>query len=173
MEIYLKINTQGLHFKKGDKLFGYNSYNVDIYDNGSFLLKYNCQYKKSQEVCENLVLQDPIKKITYKAAKLKEPRDRYKSVLLPDNNILIIGGEQYDHVELKYIPSPLVELYNPSTGKTKIIGKMSYPRTNPNVIILKNCIVIITGSDEYNNPGYDFIIAISLRSIFVASPSSM
>lgn len=147
-DVYPKINTEGLHLKNNDESIKYFDNVDEIFNNGSFLYSYNCQYIQSRKVCEDLVLQDPINKITYKPAKLKEPRDRFKSILLPDNNILIIGGEIYDDITLKYIPSSLVELYNPITGTTEIIGNMSNPRSNPNAVVLKNGNIIITSSEE-------------------------
>lgn len=149
-DVYQKVNIKGLHLKKDNESIKYNDNVDEIFNNVSFLYSYNCQFKKSKQVCENLVLQDPINKITYKPVKLKEPRDRFKAVLLPDNNILIIGGEIYNETELKYIPSSLVELYNPLIGTTEIIGKMSYPGENPDALVLKNGKVIIVSSYQFD-----------------------
>ena len=75
-----------------------------------------------------------------KTAKLNKPRKGFQMIVVPDGNVLFIGGE-----ESKYLYANEVESYNLKTNEVKIVGKIKIPRESHQCLLLNNGNIIILG----------------------------
>jgi N-acetylneuraminic acid mutarotase len=90
----------------------------------------------------------------YPGMGMNHARYGHTATLLPDGNVLVVGGHDMSNAALK-----TAELYNPSTGIWRLIESMSTPRSNHTATFLElNGKVLIAGGDvaqttELYDPG--------------------
>lgn len=78
---------------------------------------------------------------------MNEKRRNHSGILLPNGNVLIIGG---DNPEKGYeLASAImtIELFNPKNNRFKVIGHLNNYKGNPKLATLKNKYVLIIGGD--------------------------
>ncbi|GEM_PF-1960763 len=83
------------------------------------------------------------------AGDMQVAREGHRQVLLADGDVLIVGGLGIDP-QHRYIAS--AELYNPATGRSRLLGQMLLPRFGPTLTLLGNGQILVTG--RFSAPGY-------------------
>jgi hypothetical protein len=73
---------------------------------------------------------------------MNEPRDGHTATLLPDGQVLIVGGWNQSS------RSSTAELYDPQTGTFEYTGSLMAPRQGMTATLLKNGRVLIAGGDS-------------------------
>ena len=73
---------------------------------------------------------------------MKEPRDGHTATLLPNGQVLLVGGWNQSG------RTSTAELYDPQTGKFEYTGSMMAPRQGMTATLLKNGQVLIAGGDS-------------------------
>jgi N-acetylneuraminic acid mutarotase len=81
---------------------------------------------------------------------LSSTRDDHTATLLPNGQVLIVGGRNYNQSYLSYLAS--AELYNPNTGTWSATGSLSSARTGHTATLLPNGQVLVAGG--YNGTSY-------------------
>jgi WD40 repeat protein len=76
---------------------------------------------------------------------LNEARDGHTATLLPDGQVLIVGGWNVKG------RTATAELYDPQTGKFRYAASMSAPRQGMTATLLRNGKVLIAGGDSARN----------------------
>ena len=71
-------------------------------------------------------------------------RDTHAAVLLGDGHVLVVGGNQPDHV----YAHALAEMYDPATGVWSLAGTMATPRLQLTANLLPDGRVLVTGGQE-------------------------
>jgi hypothetical protein len=77
--------------------------------------------------------------------EMNEPRDGHTATLLPNGQVLIVGGWNIRN------RSSTAELYDPQTGEFEYTGSMMAPRQGMTATLLKNGQVLIAGGDSARN----------------------
>jgi len=88
---------------------------------------------------------DPATNTFTPTGDMNEPRDGHTATLLPDGQVLIVGGWNVRN------RSSTAELYDPQTGKFAYTGSMMAPRQGFTATLLKNGQVLIAGGDSARN----------------------
>jgi hypothetical protein len=83
------------------------------------------------------------------AGDMEVAREGHRQVLLPDGGVLIVGGLGIDP-QHRYIAT--AELYNPATGRSRLLGQMLLARFGPTLTLLGNGQILVTG--RFSAPGY-------------------
>lgn len=106
-------------------------------------------YTWQQYNAMNIKIYDPVKDEIFTVGHLAIPRgeaDHYKAVVLKDGRIFILGGhkdiEKFklgDKVKLV----DEIEIFDPLTGKSKLIGKINYERMGYNQMLLDDGRVLL------------------------------
>jgi len=79
------------------------------------------------------------------SGRMKTPRINHTAQALPDGRVLIIGGLGEDPLGPNAIAVRDVEAYDPATGEFTVIGQLSEGRTQPQVTLLKDGKVLVSG----------------------------
>ena len=97
-------------------------------------------------------LYDPATGAFTATSAMHSPRDAHAAVLLPDGEVLVVGGDTGIFIGgVGYYGGSLAsaELYDPSSGTFSSAGSMNAGRTGPQATLLKNGDVLITGGVSY------------------------
>lgn len=103
------------------------------------------------------------------AAKMKIPRFSHSAILLKDGRVLIVGGVGRNNGKTHKLVS--AEIYDPKTNKFKLIGNMNIARRTPNLYLLKDGNVLISGGikDQDKDKGMD---SIYVKEIEIYNPKT-
>jgi hypothetical protein len=113
------------------------------------------------------------------AAKMNIQRFKHSCVLLTDGKVLITGGVGTGP---KFLLLSSAEIYNPKTNEFNLAGNMNLARVNPNIYLLKNGKVLISGGNrngsslreiEIYDPKMRKFIVLTKRTSMPDSPSEV
>lgn len=98
-------------------------------------------------ITSSVELYDPSKGKFTVVGNMTTPRVFHTATLLPNGKVLIAGGHGNlnNSVNNIYPYYNSVELYDPTTNKSKVIGMMTTPRSGHNAVLLKNNNVLLIG----------------------------
>jgi hypothetical protein len=75
---------------------------------------------------------------------LNEAREWHTATLLPNGEVLVAGGFNYDSIQLYS-----AELYSPATGRWTLTGQLSDRRSSHTATLLPNGKVLVAGGGEW------------------------
>jgi hypothetical protein len=133
-----KINAFVEFTLVGELITGRRQHNSVLLPNPNGKVLITGGVNKLEEILASAEFYDPIKKTFANAGRMVERRIRATATLLPDNRVLIAGGQG----ELGALNS--AELYLPS-GKFISVGSMQNLRNGHSATLLKNGKVLISG----------------------------
>jgi hypothetical protein len=88
-------------------------------------------------------LYDPATGVWIPTGTMTTARYRYTATLLPNGQVLAVGGE-----DATYVPVATAELYNPESGNWTLTGSLSTPRTDHRATLLSNGLILICGGSN-------------------------
>lgn len=80
--------------------------------------------------------------------RIVAPRVNPRLVRLPGDKVLVIGGGA-PSPEGEWRGLDSIELYDPATGRSTVLGRLSAPRYLPAVVPLANGQILVAGGDDY------------------------
>ncbi|OGH96802.1 MAG: hypothetical protein A2104_02895 [Candidatus Melainabacteria bacterium GWF2_32_7] len=112
--------------------------------NNKILITGGYEEKQGHPLVAQAELCDLVKYKCVFASKMEIPRIFHETVLLPNGEIAIIGGETRDNKWNRNYPIN-VDLYNPEIDKFSHGGNIKTPRIHPILVLLKNGKILILG----------------------------
>ena len=109
---------------------------------------YNHRTKKRTNSLGGLYAEiyDPRTNKFIKTGDMTTPRTGHSTLLLPNNKVLIVGGNKIGVVST-------AEIYNPKTNKFMPTGSMHYRVSDLQASLINNVNVLVTGGIDYNYDG--------------------
>lgn len=162
-------NPKTEKFEAGpDMNFSRMEHTATLLKNGNVLIVggKEMDLKRKKPPCASIIIQnelyDPKTNKFSIISGLNIPRFKHSAALLNDGRVLILGGVG-DSPNFPVLSS--AEIYNPKINKFELAGNMNIERKKPNLYVLKNGDVIISG-------GYDNIKRRWAREIEIYNPKT-
>jgi WD40 repeat protein len=122
------------------------AHTATLLSNGKVLIAGGFRQEGTSEISiASAELYDPITNTFIPLADLNEARNGHTATLLPDGQVLIVGGWGLSG------RIPTAELYDPQTGKFSYTASLAAPRAGMTATLLPNGKVLIAGGESARN----------------------